>query len=160
MVLNGQVSGKGAESWRILMNRSICYGQKPIYYSWNCRCFILTSFKNQDFISFISLLWCQHLFKVCKIYSIVLQILHFKLLFLSASTNSIFIDREAREIVYLVASVRLSVCVLSCLKKSHYQSKVFVCVSVISGRMRIIARMRSISFYLIRFRYSNHQSLT
>ena len=28
--------------------------------------------------------------------------------------------------------------------KSHYQFKVFVCVSVISGRMRIIARRRSI----------------
>ncbi len=30
--------------------------------------------------------------------------------------------------------------------KSHYQSKVIVCVSVISWRMRIIARMRSIGF--------------
>ncbi len=30
--------------------------------------------------------------------------------------------------------------------KSYYQSKVFVCVSVISGHMRIIARMRSVSF--------------
>ncbi len=30
--------------------------------------------------------------------------------------------------------------------KSHYQSKVFVSVSVISGRMRIIVRMRSIGF--------------
>ncbi len=29
--------------------------------------------------------------------------------------------------------------------KSHYQFKVFVCVSVISGRMRIITRMRSVS---------------
>ncbi len=28
----------------------------------------------------------------------------------------------------------------------HYQSKVIVCVSVISGRMRIIAWMRSIGF--------------
>ena len=28
----------------------------------------------------------------------------------------------------------------------HYQSKVIVCVSVISGRMRIIARMGSLSF--------------
>ena len=42
--------------------------------------------------------------------------------------------------------VRLSVCVRKeqyCkfgAKKSHYQSKMFVCVSVISGRMRIIAR--------------------
>ncbi len=31
-------------------------------------------------------------------------------------------------------------------KKSHYQIKVFVCVSVISGRMQIIAWMRSIGF--------------
>ena len=28
--------------------------------------------------------------------------------------------------------------------RSHYQFKVFVCVSLISGRMRIIVRMRSI----------------
>ncbi len=33
-------------------------------------------------------------------------------------------------------------------KKSHYQFKVFVCVSVISGSMRIIARMRSIGVLL------------
>ncbi len=55
---------------------------------------------------------------------------------------TLFIDREAREIMYLVASVRLSVCPsvrpfvslsdLSCRKKSHYQSEVFVCVSTIS----------------------------
>ena len=31
--------------------------------------------------------------------------------------------------------------------KSHYQFKVFVCVSVVSRHMRIIARMRSIGFY-------------
>ncbi len=30
--------------------------------------------------------------------------------------------------------------------KSHYQSEVFVCVSVINRHMRIIARMRSIGF--------------
>ena len=30
--------------------------------------------------------------------------------------------------------------------KNHYQYKVFVCVSIISRRMRIIARMRSIGF--------------
>ncbi len=30
--------------------------------------------------------------------------------------------------------------------RSHYQSKVFVCVSIISRRMPIIARMRSIGF--------------
>ncbi len=29
---------------------------------------------------------------------------------------------------------------------SHYQSNVFVCVSMIRGRMRIIARMQSIGF--------------
>ncbi len=33
--------------------------------------------------------------------------------------------------------------------KSHYQFKVFVCVSVISGRMRIIARMRSIGVLIL-----------
>ncbi len=66
------------------------------------------------------------------------------------------IDREAREIMYLVASVCPSVrpfvrlCALSCLNRLtydlDYQSKVFVCVSVISWCMRIIARMRSIGF--------------
>ena len=30
--------------------------------------------------------------------------------------------------------------------KSHYQSKVFVCVSLISGCMQIIGQMRSIGF--------------
>ncbi len=30
--------------------------------------------------------------------------------------------------------------------KGHYQSKVFVCVSMISRRMRIFAQMRSIGF--------------
>ena len=30
--------------------------------------------------------------------------------------------------------------------KNHYQSKVFVCVSIISGHMRIIVRMQSIGF--------------
>ncbi len=41
----------------------------------------------------------------------------------------IFIDREAREIMYLVASVRPSVCPSICPSAlSHYQSKVFVCV--------------------------------
>ncbi len=38
-------------------------------------------------------------------------------------------------------SVRPSVCLFV------YQSKVFVCVSVISGRVRIIARMQSIGFF-------------
>ncbi len=42
-------------------------------------------------------------------------------------------------------SVRPSVCAVKS-SRSHYQSKVFVCVSVISRRMRIIARMRSIGF--------------
>ena len=70
----------------------------------------------------------------------------------------IIIDREARELMYLVASVRPSVrlrklyiggsALPSAVKsnKSHYQSKVFVCVSIISGRIRIIARMQSIGF--------------
>ncbi len=61
----------------------------------------------------------------------------------------IIIDREAREIMYLVASVRqfvsLSVCP-SAPVWTVYQSQVFVCVSVISGRVRIIVRMRSIGF--------------
>ncbi len=66
----------------------------------------------------------------------------------------IIIDREAREIMHLVASVCPSVCLsvrlcaLSQLNRLtydlHYQFKVFVCVSIISGRMRITARMRSI----------------
>ena len=30
--------------------------------------------------------------------------------------------------------------------RRHYQSKVIVCVSVISGRLRVIARMQSIGF--------------
>ncbi len=30
--------------------------------------------------------------------------------------------------------------------RKYYQSKVFVCASIISGHMRIIARMRSIGF--------------
>ncbi len=34
--------------------------------------------------------------------------------------------------------------------KSHYQFKVFVCVSVISGHMRIIASMRSIGVLILR----------
>ncbi len=42
-------------------------------------------------------------------------------------------------------SVRLSVCALTAKSiRSDYQSKVFVCVSVIRGHIRIIARMRSI----------------
>ncbi len=64
----------------------------------------------------------------------------------------IFIDRKAREIMYLVASIHPSVRLpfnnLTAEKssKSHYQSEVFVCVSVISRHMRIIALMRSIGF--------------
>ncbi len=75
---------------------------------------------------------------------------------LSLWAGSMFIDREAREIMYLVASVRPSVrpsvrmgSALPSAAKSnnhHYQSKVIVCVSVISRRRRIIARMRSIGF--------------
>ncbi len=33
--------------------------------------------------------------------------------------------------------------------RSHYQSKVFVCVSIVSRCMRIIARMRLIGFYFV-----------
>ncbi len=76
--------------------------------------------------------------------------------------------------MYLVASVRLSVCPLplsrlnrltydldmgsalpSAAKSNnhHYQSNVIVCVSVINRRRRIIARMRSIgvliAFYVL-----------
>ncbi len=84
---------------------------------------------------------------------------------------TLIIDREAREIMYLVASVRPSACLsvrpcvcvgvprahytplqrymgYVCLfvNNHHYQSKVIVCVSVISRRLRIVARMRSIGF--------------
>ena len=61
----------------------------------------------------------------------------------------IFINREAREIIHLVASVCLSVCLqtFSRLNKSHYQSKAFLCVSVIRGHIRIIVQMRSIGFW-------------
>ena len=71
----------------------------------------------------------------------------------------IIIDRVAlaKQIDNALYSVRPSVClsvdvcgfVLPSAVKSnnhHYQSKVIVCVSVISGRMRIIARMRSAGF--------------
>ncbi len=71
---------------------------------------------------------------------------------------TVSIDREAREIMHLVASVcpsvRLSVCALTAEPSaekgnmSHYQFKVFVCVSLISGCMQIIARMRSIAILI------------
>ena len=64
--------------------------------------------------------------------------------------------------MHLVGSVRLSVCPFVCAltaepldlrpaksNKSHYQFKVFVCVSVISRRMQIIARMRSIGVLIV-----------
>ncbi len=61
--------------------------------------------------------------------------------------HKLIIDREAREIMYLVASVRPFVCQFVSLSElSCYQSQVFVCVSEISGRVRIIARKRSIGF--------------
>ncbi len=37
--------------------------------------------------------------------------------------------------------------------KSHYQSKVFVCMSVIRGRIQIIVRMQSIGFKLLKMIY-------
>ncbi len=49
-------------------------------------------------------------------------------------------------------SVRPSVCLSVCPAKSnrgHYQSKVIVCVSVISRRVRLIARMRSIGVLIV-----------
>ncbi len=63
------------------------------------------------------------------------------------------------KIIELVASVRLSVCLFVRALPAEQQRaigvitslQVFVCVSVISGRMRIIARRRSIGFYLIIF---------
>ncbi len=66
---------------------------------------------------------------------------------------TIFIDREAREIMY-VASVHPSVfvCVSVCLsspavkfgvKSGHYQSGGFVCLSVIRGHVPIILRIIS-----------------
>ncbi len=48
-------------------------------------------------------------------------------------------------------SVRLFVCALTVepFDKSHYHFKVLVCVSVISGRLWIIARMRSIGVLIL-----------
>ncbi len=56
-----------------------------------------------------------------------------------------FYDREAREIMYLVASVCLCVCVC---KGCHYQSESFVCLAVIRGRLQIISRMQSLGFLI------------
>ena len=59
---------------------------------------------------------------------------------------------QSRKIMYLVASIRpfVCLCALSWLQQRatnpDYQSKGIVCVSVISGIMRIIVRMRSIGF--------------
>ncbi len=51
------------------------------------------------------------------------------------------IDREAREIMHLVASVRPSEYMY------YYHSMDFVCVFAIRGLMRITSRMRLIGFY-------------
>ncbi len=62
-----------------------------------------------------------------------------------------------------LGSVRPSVCLfvlswLNCLTyKSHYQFKVFVCVSVISGRMRKITQMRSIGVLISLFLGQSNQ---
>ncbi len=54
-----------------------------------------------------------------------------------------------------LGSVRLSVCLSVCpsvstlMAKPFYQSEAFVCVSVISWRIRIIARMRSIGVLIV-----------
>ncbi len=71
-------------------------------------------------------------------------------------TLTFIIDRQAREIIFLVASVRPSVrlCVYALMalmsaaksNRNHSQSKEVVCVSVISCRMLIITQMRSIGF--------------
>ncbi len=63
----------------------------------------------------------------------------------------IIIDRVAlaKQGDYRIGSVRPSVCLG--VPRAHYQSKVAVCVSIISQRMRIIARRRSISFLFIFF---------
>ncbi len=76
-------------------------------------------------------------------------------LLLNKYMNFLVIDREAlakqgdNALGSIRPSVRLSVrpfvCLLAC-QHSHYQSKVFVCVSIIMGRILIIARMRSIGF--------------
>ncbi len=57
--------------------------------------------------------------------------------------------------MHLVASVCLSVCALTAEPfdlEPYYQSKVFVCVSVIRGRIRIIARIHAVDR---RFTYLN-----
>ncbi len=66
--------------------------------------------------------------------------------------------------MYLVASIRLSVLLsvsaLEFLARSgHYQFKVFVCASVISGRMRIIARKRSIGVLIWHIKRSTTSTL-
>ncbi len=61
------------------------------------------------------------------------------------------------EIMHLVASVCPFICALTAepseakSNKSHYHFKVFVCVSVISGHMRIIARMRLVGVLMIQY---------
>ena len=64
----------------------------------------------------------------------------------SSKFVGIFFDREAREIMYLVVSICPSFCLSVLSHKSYYQSKVFVCVSVISGCMRVIVRVQLICF--------------
>ncbi len=53
---------------------------------------------------------------------------------------------QSRSKVNIRGSALISAAKSAKSNKSHYQSNVFVCVSLISGRMKIIARMRSISF--------------
>ena len=55
-------------------------------------------------------------------------------------SDIIVVDHETREIMHLVASV----CLLN--RLTYDQSKVFVCMSVIRGCIRIITRMRSIGY--------------
>ncbi len=67
---------------------------------------------------------------------------------LNSCLKRVIIDREASEIMHLVASARLFLPSAAKSIRSHYQSKVFVCVSVIRGRIRIIVRLRSIGVSL------------
>ncbi len=71
-----------------------------------------------------------------------------RLLLLTHFTQASFYYRPRSEGDSVLGSIRLSVrrSVSTMSNNHHYQSKVIICVSVISGRLRIIMRMRSIGF--------------
>ncbi len=52
-------------------------------------------------------------------------------------------DNALGSVHYALGSLRPSICPFMC---AHYQSMVFVCVTVIRGHMLIIVQMRSIGF--------------